>query len=129
MQAAICAKTTFIPYEPVPFTLRIKACTSMPLHQMTMTCLYALASLTVPLAHQLVQQTALILMETIIMLTMTTLTMMMLTMIVLTIIMLTMPGLRTLQASPRGGPPRPRGGDSLTGSSGAPRHQLPAAPG
>ncbi len=109
-----------------------------------MTCLYALASLAVPLAHQIVQQTVMMLMVTMIILTMTMLTMimliitmlnmimltvMMLTMIMSTMIMLTSPGLRTLQAAPWGGSPRPSGGDSLAGSSGAPRHQLPAAPG
>jgi len=125
----IACKQPHVPSLQYCLSLRIKACTSTPLHQMTVTCLYALASLAVLLAHVTVQQTVMILMVTMIMLTMTLLTMMMLTMIILTMIMLTMPGLRTLQATPWGGPPRPSGGDSLPSSSGAPRHQLPAAPG
>ena len=74
-----------------------------------MTCPYVQAGLAIPLAHVIVQQTLMIL--------------------VLTMIMLTMSGLRTLQATCWGSPPRPGGGDSLAGSSGAARHQLPAAPG
>ena len=81
----------------------------MPLHQMIVTCLYALAGLAVLLALVITLKLLMILM--------------------LTMIMLTTPGLRTLQATPWGGPPRPSGGDSLAGSSGAARHQLPAAPG
>ena len=90
-------------------SLRIKACSNMPLHQMIPTCLYALASLAVLLACVIMPKLSMLLM--------------------LTMMMLTSPGLLTLQASPWGGPPRPSGGDSLTGSSGAARHQLSTAPG